>query len=142
MWISLFHSNTQTLEDPKLDGECHCILPTTVWDLIHHYVTGGTVAKLCDNTMRRCRNSTCISFNAVCKEYECLTFICFPHQYFLFTFQQDPLCVAMNYSHQNILQTQGLPSYVLNILFQKGNINKLSDLGWREQRFILIMTVL
>lgn len=109
---------------------------------IHNYLTGGTVAKLCGNNMRRCRVSSCISFNDVCKEYECLIFICFPHQYIFFPFQQDPLCVAMNYSQQNILQTQGLPSYVLNILFQRGNTNKLSDLGWREQRFVLIMTVL
>lgn len=48
----------------------------------------------------------------------------------------------MNYSHQSTLQTQGPPSYVLNILFQRGNTNILSDWGWREQRFGLLVTVL
>lgn len=44
LWISLFHSNTQMLKDPKLDGGCHTVMLKPVLGLIHRAITGGTVA--------------------------------------------------------------------------------------------------
>lgn len=73
--------------------------------------------------------TTCISFDIVCKDQEYLIFSISRFSFFFFPSQQDLLCVAMNYCPQNILQTQELPSCVLNILFQRGNIYILSDVG-------------
>lgn len=43
-WISLFHLNTQMLEDPKLDGKRNSFTLKYVLGLIQCCITGGAVA--------------------------------------------------------------------------------------------------